>query len=437
MAVDDALLESILRGYQTRDLSYDTYRNYYDGDHKLALASPKFDSTFGSIFRDFAVNICPAIVDTLADRLQFEGFDFDPASEEAEALALSIWQKNRMDQRVGEVHLESLTVGDGFLLVWPDRQGFPMLWPQRAEQMQIRYDHENPTRVLWASKLWQMGDKRWRLTVYLPDGIYKYVTQRAITSGTAPARFASWRAWQEEGEAWPVNNVYGQVPVFHFPNNASVGTLGRSELRPIIPIQDAINKTAMDMLVGQEYFSLPQRWVTGVEPEIGPDGKPVEPFHVTARKLWLSANPETKFGQFPESDIGKLQDNLDGWIVKAAIIGRTPLHYVTPQSAQFPSGEALEKSEAPLIAKAKKRMKVFGNIWEDVIRFSLRVLSVEVGEIAARWEDPTASAEKAVAERFALYSDRGASLEGAARAAGMREDQIKNILLADTTGLEQ
>ena len=54
--------------------AYALYNAYYDGDHRLAFATEKFRSTFGTLFKEFAENFCPAVVDSMADRLKIAGF---------------------------------------------------------------------------------------------------------------------------------------------------------------------------------------------------------------------------------------------------------------------------------------------------------------------------------------------------------------------------
>ena len=42
---------------------YDKPERYYNGQHDLTFATEKFQNAFGSLFREFALNMCPAIVD--------------------------------------------------------------------------------------------------------------------------------------------------------------------------------------------------------------------------------------------------------------------------------------------------------------------------------------------------------------------------------------
>ena len=53
---------------------YQKTERYYRGDHDLAFATEKFANTFGTLFREFAMNLCPAICDAVRDKLRVTGF---------------------------------------------------------------------------------------------------------------------------------------------------------------------------------------------------------------------------------------------------------------------------------------------------------------------------------------------------------------------------
>lgn len=40
---------------------------------------------------------------------------------------------------------------------------------------------------------------------------------------------------------------------------------GRSEIRDLVPLVDALNKLLADMLVASEFLARPRRWATGIE----------------------------------------------------------------------------------------------------------------------------------------------------------------------------
>src|SRR2546423_10204775 len=67
-------IEQALTNIRVGSVRYDKTTRYYDGDHDLAFATEKFQNTFGTLFREFAMNLCPAICDAVKDKLKITGF---------------------------------------------------------------------------------------------------------------------------------------------------------------------------------------------------------------------------------------------------------------------------------------------------------------------------------------------------------------------------
>jgi len=414
-----------LRG---RAMDYQLYHDYAEGRHRLAFATEKYRNTFGSLFRAFADNLCLGVVGAIADRLVVTGFAVVSGPEDAAGDAWAIWAANRMDQRAGEVHKEALTAGDAYVIVWPDADGNPILYPQDAVNVTVRYDPEMPGRLIWAAKCWPVGDGRLRLNLYYPDRIEKYVTRSKTES--LPDSSNGFEPFEVPGEVWPLLNPYGRVPVFHFANDAGIGRWGRSELADVVPLQDALNKAIADMLVAMEYVALPQRWATGLEVEIDEaTGKPRAPFIPGADRVWAVADAETRFGQFDPADLGQFLSVQEGFRKEIAVVSRTPLHFIVPPTGQWPSGEALKSAEAAFLKKVRDRQVVFGNVWEDVMQFALRVAGQsEAVAISCQWEDPTPRNELDHANVAVLKAQVGIPERQLWREFGYSEQEIERML---------
>src|SRR5690606_40336580 len=69
------------------------------------------------------------------------------------------------------------------------------------------------------------------------------------------------------------------------------------------------------LMVALQYASFRQRWATGLaipvdEQETLPDGKPnpnfgkpIEPYQAAVDRLWISDDPNTKFGDFAQTEV--------------------------------------------------------------------------------------------------------------------------------------
>ena len=73
-------LEIAIQNFRNTAGRYQRYERYYAGRHDLSFATEKFQPAFGSMFREFAMNLCPAIVDATLDKLKIQGFGVAKAS---------------------------------------------------------------------------------------------------------------------------------------------------------------------------------------------------------------------------------------------------------------------------------------------------------------------------------------------------------------------
>lgn len=450
VVMDDAAFEDALKWAKVeltgpRVANYATARKYYDGEQDLVYATAKFSNTFGTLFRTFAYNRCGAVVDAHVDRLQLIGFDpvldtADPASPagDAEALAIKaelarIYRLNRLDRKQNDLLQEALKCGDGYIIVWldgvaPDGSPYPTISVNLADMVAIRYD-EDTGRKRYAVKAWKRGDGFWRVNIYAPEALYKFVTTGKKDDFPDYSNLTPYQTVAIDGstEAWPLLNATGIVPVFHFNNNAPQGQYGRSELRDVIPLQDALNKACMDMLVAMEYGAFPQRWATGLQLGM-PDpvsGKVPSPFKPGPGEVW-TAPTGGNFGDFAVTDLSQFITVQDSFDAKISNVSRVPEHWLKMGSAAAISGETLKTAEAPFVAKLEDRQISFGNEFEDVGSYCLFLMGREGIILDAIWK----AAE--------LRSDTDKLQEGLLKKQlGWSEDQIQRDFGLDQTVIDR
>ena len=445
-------LEEAIDTFRRSAARYERAERYYDGRHDLTFATEKFQNTFGTLFREFAMNLCPAIVDAVRDKLRITGFgtsdlgrhrDASPAASETADSAdvdqtgrrLSrIWLGNRMPLRAGELHGEALKTGDAYAIVWPDEEGRACVYPNRAASVSVIYDDERPWHITRAAKYWLTADRHMRINLFYPDRIEKFVT-RQRNEGILPGAdsFVPIDAGDEGSDtarAAVVPNPYGVVPVFHFANNASIGSPGRSEIEPAIPIQDGLNKAVLDMLVAMEFSAFRQRWIAGLEVETDPSsGRPIVPFQAGIERLWIAANSETKFGDFNVADLVQFLKVKDSFRIDMASVTGTPLHYFLQAPGDHPSGESLKKSETRFLAKVRDRQLSFGQVWADVMAFALRIEGAGADiHLVTQWEDPSPMTERERLENLLLKQRLGLPAEDALIEAGYGAEDAAEML---------
>ena len=423
-----------LRANQTR---YDKTERYHRGEHNLMFATEKFQNTFGSLFREFAMNLCPAICDAVKDKLKITEFRVESGTSALGSRAERIWQKNRMATRAGEVHKEALKNGDAYAIVWPDADGEPIIYPNKAASITVVYDEDSPGQILWAAKFWRTNDKRTRLNIFYPDRIERYTAVkengRLLPDAKEFVSFAE-AVIQLNPENEPVqistiDNPYGVVPVFHFANNADLGMPGQSELLSAIPVQDGLNKSVLDMLVAMEFSAYRQRWAAGIEIEYDNEGKAAAPFTAGIDHLWIAQNPNARFGDFESANLDHFLRVKDSFRIDMASVTGTPLHYLMPHTNRSKSGESLKKAETRFIAKVRDRQESFGQTWADLMACALKVEGHGDGiRLITAWEDADRMSEREFLENIILKQQIGITPEQALTEAGYGGADVVEML---------
>lgn len=138
-------LEQAIQSFRAGGAKYGRAERYYAGEQDLSFATEKFQTAFGALFREFAMNLCPAIVDAVKDELRITRFGisqrrtaecgiFGPSHHSVteavppllgqegslRRMIDGIWRGNRIGVRAGEIHKEALRCGDAYAIVWPD-----------------------------------------------------------------------------------------------------------------------------------------------------------------------------------------------------------------------------------------------------------------------------------------------------------------------------
>lgn len=446
---------------QSRKMAaYILYRNYFLGNHELAFATEKFKSTFGQVFREFAENMCEPVVDALSDRLVVRGFKSNNAEMVIEAVdsnvptpqprvagalpapnapgrkkvttkdpdgeaALEIWRRNRMDLKSQEVHEEALSLGDGYVIVWPNDEMEAEIWPQLATECCVQYDPNNQKSIIRGAKCWWDDlERSWYLNIYKTDGITKFQQKGTSTAlSSQPTQFIQYDF---------VPNPYEIVPIFHFPNKA-IRKLGYSELQNVIPLQNGLNKAVMDMIIAMEFASFKQRYVIGLELEVDDEtGEPKDPNakNYGVDRLLTFSDPETKVGQFDATDLAQFLRVQEKFWASTARVSGTPLHYFFITEGDFPSGEAMKSAEARFIKKITDRQTSFGNVWEDVMLFALRIDGTDSDglRLETLWKDASPRSDSEIADTAVKKKAVGVSRSQILKELGYDDDTIMRML---------
>lgn len=377
-------------------------RAYYDGQQALAFATRYWRNTFGELFRDLSDNLCAPVVDAVVERMVLDGFDGTAAND-----VETLWNAARMHRISPELHLEAGIAGDAFAIVWPNRLSVPTVWPQAADTCAVDYDPDELGLIRKAGKLWRSTPTTWRLTMYYPDRLVKLVATVGKDNTTMPkaSKFALILDGQYGDEVADNDNPWKIVPVAHYAMRAKLGGYGRSELENVRIVQDMLNKSVMDLLVGMEFAGLPQRYGIGVEKPRDPNtGEEIEGnVRAGVDRLWTVKNPAATLGQFDAADLNAIVAVVESFRMEMARVSGTPAQYFQ-LGGDWPSGTALGRLESRLVHKVEDRDRTCGDGHLQVGQLLLAQAGKTVpapGDLTPRWSDaamPDPETELAVSE---------------------------------------
>lgn len=362
---------------------------YYRGDHPLPWLAPQAREEFRRILRMTRSNYMGLVCDATAERLQVEGFRIGD-QEGADEATWRIWQANGLDNYFDQGLLEALIGGKTFLLVAPnaDDEKTPNIWVEHMSQAAVAYVPGTNRRERAAGlKVW---DDDWtgnvHATLYLPDGLYKYQTQKP-PSGQLPET-PLWAEREIKGEPWPAPNPLGVVTLFEIANNPRLLTGGVSELADVTDVQDRINKTLADRLITQDFGAFPQKWAVAW-PDEDEQGNPTPAIDIGRNRMVTTSVKETEFGQWDAAPLDPYSAAKREDVKDIASRTRTPAQYLLGEMSNV-NGETLKASESGLVSKCRQRMRPFGECLEDGIREARKIagLGGDDAGMETIWRNP-------------------------------------------------
>jgi len=450
LAAELAYLAWLAAEEKTRQKNVVLARDYYDGEQDVRLTERQKEFLgFNADEERFAINYCSTVVDAVVERLEVSGFT--SASDQVAGEAWRWWQLNRMDEVAQSVHLGAVRDGEHFVIVdWDQEEGRPRFIPHpRYTDPQVGgtgfgckafYPNDNASQpMLCASKRWTetveeegTGRRtRQRMTVYYPDRVEKYVL------GSSGTYQVGWQPIEDEGDTgWPVAWVDRSgkglgIPVVHFRNPGL-----ETELWDAIPLQDAVNKTALDILAAADVCGFRILVAKGFMPTT--DGAAPESdggnYISVFPGAWVAIPADAELDPLEGTDLKPMLAALDSWIMKLAQVTDTPpaRFQITGQIAR---AETLKAQEGPLLAKVAARQVRFGNGWEDVLERARRIANTfgsqgldEAALISTEWAPAETRDEREFIETLGLKVEKlRIPLERIWAEAGYSQEEIAEM----------
>jgi Phage portal protein, SPP1 Gp6-like len=400
----------------------ETYDAYYRGEHPLQFATSKFREAFGRLFEAFGDNWCQIVVDASVERLKVDGFR---AGGDTSDEAWAIWQRNALDVESTIAHTEAGKSGHVYLLVDPNGEDGPRITVETPLQVIVASDPGDRRRRVAALKRWNDDSGRGYATVYLPDYVLKYESEKPLRESTE----VEWVP-RRDAEAI-VPNTLGVVPVIRMENKPGLhGRPGTSDLEPAIPLQNAVNKLCTDLLVASEYGAFPQRVISGIEvPRDADTGKPLplssgEQLQAALNRVWRLENPDSKVWNLSAADLSNYVKAVEMFIQHLAAQTRTPPHYLLGQVVNA-SGNALKVAEAGLVSKCEGKILYFSDAWEEAMALALGVAQADC---EALWKSPERTSATELSDAAVKKQSVGVPKQVLWRELGYSPAQIAEML---------
>lgn len=424
------------------------WREYYDGDHRGDM-TPEMRAMLRLDNRtdDFNANFCEMVVDSLTDRLRVSSIDAvvpepddvidgevagdapaemaDDPQKKAQKWVDNLLEVNRFDGLMLDVHDAVPKDADTFVMVEYDnklksaKMAFEPAYDGDFGMIPV-YDRMKKNVEAAVKIWWEMGYQY--VNIYLPDHIERYRAvmadkEDAAVGNMQPMKAQEMRLELREAPAGVNVNEDGHlawvddsstplgVPVVPFSWKKSARKEnGTSELKKVIPLNDALNRNMYSMVMTGELSAFSILMSKGFEIPAGlAPGKSITiTLAEVVKVLGGQVTDASAMASLMSSlDIKRLEPGqLSPFIEQAtflidliAMVSRTPVRTLMGGSTQ--SGESLKQRESGLIGKVKNAHIRLGNSWEDVVMMAHKLETVfatkkppEILRFACRWDDP-------------------------------------------------
>lgn len=374
-------------------------RLYFEGKNKvkdLGIATPPK-------LRNLNVNLGWARMacTVLSERITFDGWLTD------EYELNSVYSANNLSVESGITHTEALKYGISFVAVTEGdtEVGEPEILVTVESPMTTTTHYDRRLRKVTYALMLEEPTKRGERVegMLITENLYvPVVRQDGVTKIDARLEIT------EHG--------YGRVPVVPVINNRD-GFSGHSEItETVISLVDQAQRTLLGMEINREYYSNPQKYMLGVDPEqfATPDGRTISPMSVMADSAFaLPANMDNQIptvGQFEVGSPTPFVDVLRTISQLFAAETSIPISRLWDSGANPTSADAIRQAESGLIKRAEDRIRSFSHAWEEVAKLILIIRDGEVPDganLTPRFREPDSAARSANAQEVMTLVQTG------------------------------
>lgn len=357
-------------------------RDYFDGVHPVRFATPAWRETFGDDFGQMTQSWCRIVIEAATERMKVQGFRL--GGSEPDSDAWRTWRLSRMAISADIAHTDMLVTGYSYVMGWPGDDGEPEMTVEDPLHTIVETDPANHRRRLAGMKRWRRRDGQWEAFVFTPDRWW-----HLEASGAA----GDWAVSTHDA-----HNV-GRVPIVSLVNCPDVYGRGYSDLMPMLPLQDAINKIGSDEMIAAEFAAYRQRVLLGVEVPTDPDTGEARHDLVGGINRWMAIeDADAKIHELAAADLGNYHGSIEQKVQHISALTRTPPHYLLGKVVNI-AADALRAAETGLVRRSVRRCEFAGEAWIEAQHIAVilrnRDLSADWWRDEVIWADPETTSESA------------------------------------------
>lgn len=439
MAVEDVV--AAVRDWKSRVSNIQLYTDYYRGRHRIGqYATEAFLKDFRWVLENSRENLCKAVVKGFSSKLEITGWEGAGAQQSKQATDLV--ESLKLTKTFNLTHRESFRTGDGYVLVWPDNTGTLRPWPHLSRNVSVKSDPGNPDRLEWFAKIWLNEQGYGRVNVYYPGRVERWVTKNQLRQPSDvtfrpdlranwPDKQSAFEPFSDTEDGWEISapGLPGdRVPAIWLAHDAEeMGGHGVSVLEDVVPLQDALNKSIADLIVGGENFAQPLRYLMNyrakrkIDPDSGEVTEEVIRADPTVNKI-LTLPGDGPFGQLDPPDATKLLAVHEAYANKVARVTGLPAFYVSQVTGEPPTGVALRVMSTRLTDATKETQTDFGPWWSELMEL------LGVPDVKPLWRDPAPKDETEELDEAETRKAIGYPLREILRKLGEDEEDIVRIM---------
>ena len=358
MAEPIELMKILLRNLDRQRRPLELLDLYHEGEQPLRLLQPSIEAELGDRIPQIVLNWPRMCTEAYEARLDIGGMRM-PGQDESDGSGADsdLWQmmvENEIALLQTLGHIEGLALGKFYGIVGAaDGDSSPVLTMESPLQT-FAYRNPKTWRVESAVKAWRDEERVQWANLY-QQGVRTTYRRKG-------------RDWVKDDEN---KHNLDTCLVTEFVNRGRILRRdGVSEFQDVIPLANAANKMATDMMVSGEFHAMPRRWAVGVNEEDFVDelGAKLDAWSMVAGRIWsTSAKPgDVQYGQFPETDLAVFHNTIKVLAQLAAQLMYLPQDYMAFSSDNPTSAEGQRASETRMIKRAERIQTSFGAGWRNV-----------------------------------------------------------------------